>query len=187
MSPAVAPRLAQRFRAEMVPALQQALSIRNVFEVPRVTKVVLNMGMGEATQNAKAMDAAMGDLTNIAGQKPSLRRAKKSISQFKLRAGVAVGLTVTLRGARMYEFMDRLFNFSLPRIRDFRGVPRRSFDGRGNYTLGLKEQIIFPEIDFDKVDKTRGMDITFVTTAGNDERAFELLRVLGMPFRQKET
>ena len=181
------PRLAKRFREELAPALQTALKLANKMETPRVLKVVLNMGMGEAGSNAKALDAARNDLANIAGQRPSVRKAKKSISVFKLRAGMPIGLTVTLRGARMYEFMDRLFNFSLPRIRDFKGVNPKAFDGRGNYTLGVKEQIIFPEIDFDKVDRTRGMDVTFVTTARSDEHAFELLKTLGMPFRQKGT
>ena len=181
------PRLARRFREECVPALQAALALSNVMQVPRVTKVVLNMGMGEAVQNAKALDAARADLTAIAGQRPSVRKSKKSIAGFKLRAGLPIGLTVTLRGARMYEFMDRLFNFSLPRIRDFRGVNLRGFDGRGNYTLGVREQIIFPEVDFDKVDRVRGMDVTFVTTAQTDEQGYELLKQLGMPFRQKGT
>jgi large subunit ribosomal protein L5 len=152
-------------------------------EVPKLEKVLVNMGLGEAIQNPKAIDAAVGDLRAITGQKPIVTRAKKSIAAFKLRAGMQVGAKVTLRGQRMYEFVDKLVNVVLPRVRDFRGVSPKSFDGRGNYSLGMKEQIIFPEIDYDKVDKVRGMDITFVTTAKNDEEARELLRLLGMPFR----
>jgi large subunit ribosomal protein L5 len=156
---------------------------KNKMEVPKLEKVLVNMGLGEAIQNPKAIDAAVGDLRTITGQKPIVTRAKKSIAAFKLRAGMQVGAKVTLRGRRMYEFVDKLVNVVLPRVRDFRGVSPKSFDGRGNYSLGMKEQIIFPEIDYDKVDKVRGMDITFVTSAKNDEEARELLRLLGMPFR----
>jgi len=152
-------------------------------EVPRLVKVVINMGVGDATQDAKAIDAAVEDLTQIAGQKPVVTRAKKSIAAFKVRAGMPVGCKVTLRGRRMYEFLDKLFNIALPRIRDFRGVSPRSFDGRGNYSLGLREQLIFPEINYDKIDKVRGMDVVIVTSAKTDEEAFELLKLLGMPFR----
>src|SRR5690554_336216 len=151
--------------------------------VPRLEKVIINMGVGEATQDAKAIDAAVNDMTIISGQKPVVTRAKKSIAAFKVREGMPVGCKVTLRGERMYEFLDKLFNIALPRIRDFRGVSNKSFDGRGNYSLGLREQLIFPEINFDKVDKVRGMDVVFVTTAKNDEEAYELLKLMGMPFK----
>lgn len=176
-------RLRERYQKEVVPALQKMFGYRNVMEVPRLEKVTINMGVGEATQNPKALDAAVTDLTAIAGQKPVVTRAKKSIAAFKLRAGMPIGAKVTLRGARMYDFLERLFTLALPRVRDFRGVAPNSFDGRGNYSLGLKEQLVFPEIDYDKVDKIRGMDITIVTTAKTDEEARELLRLLGMPFR----
>ena len=156
---------------------------KSPMQIPKMKKIVVNIGVGEAVQDIKNLDAAVVDLTTIAGRKPVIKRAKKSISNFKLRAGMPVGCMVTLRREQMYEFMDRLLTFAIPRIRDFRGVPGRSFDGRGNYTLGIKEQIIFPEIDFDKIDRTRGMDITFVTTAKNDEEAKALLRQFGMPFR----
>jgi large subunit ribosomal protein L5 len=155
-----------------------------IMQVPRVEKVVINMGLGEATQNPKIIDAAVGDLTLISGQKPVVTRAKKSIAQFRLRQGMPIGTKVTLRGDRMYEFLDKLVNVALPRVRDFRGVSPRAFDGRGNYTLGLREQLIFPEIDYDKVDKVRGLEIVVVTTAPSDEEARALLTVLGMPFRQ---
>jgi len=154
-------------------------------QVPRVLKVVVNMGVGEAIQNPKAVDSAVADLQQIAGQKPSVRRARKSVSNFKLRAGVPIGCAVTLRGVRMWEFLDRLLTFAVPRIRDFRGIPRRGFDGRGNFTFGVKEQLIFPEIDYDTVDQIRGMDISIVTTARTDEEAFELLSGLGMPFARQ--
>ena len=154
-------------------------------EAPRLVKVVVNMGVGEATQNPKALDGAVNDMTAITGQKPIITRAKKSISSFKLRENVAIGCKVTLRGERMDYFVDKLFNISLPRVRDFRGVSPKGFDGRGNFTLGLKEQLIFPEIDYDKIDKIRGMDISFVTTAKTDEEARELLRLLGLPFAEK--
>jgi len=156
---------------------------KSPMQIPKMKKIVVNIGVGEEVQDIKNLDAAVVDLTTIAGRKPVIKRAKKSISNFKLRAGMPVGCMVTLRREQMYEFMDRLLTFAIPRIRDFRGVPGRSFDGRGNYTLGIKEQIIFPEIDFDKIDRTRGMDITFVTTAKNDEEAKALLRQFGMPFR----
>ena len=167
----------------MLPLIRERFGYKNVMEIPRLDKVVINMGVGEATGDAKAIDAAVNDLTAIAGQKPIVTRAKKSIAAFKVRAGMPIGVKVTLRGERMYEFLDKLFNLSLPRIRDFRGVPPKSFDGRGNYTLGLREQLIFPEINIDKIDKVRGMDIVIVSTAKTDEQAFELLKLMGMPFR----
>jgi large subunit ribosomal protein L5 len=157
---------------------------RNPMQVPRLHKVTLNIGIGEAIQNAKALDAAVADLTTISGQKPIVTRAKKSIAAFRVRTGMPVGVTVTLRGERMYEFMDRLMNAALPRLRDFRGVSTRSFDGRGNYTLGLREQLLFPEIDYDKIDKVRGLEVTVVTSARTDEEARRLLELLGMPFQR---
>ena len=160
----------------------QKFNYKSVMEIPKVEKVTINMGLGEAIQNSKIIDAAVADLGLITGQKPVVTKAKKSIAGFKLREGMAVGAKVTLRGERMYEFIDRLFNIALPRVRDFRGISAKSFDGRGNYTLGLKEQLMFPEIDYDKVDKVRGMDITFVTTAQTDEEARELLKLMGAPF-----
>ncbi|RPF42779.1 LSU ribosomal protein L5P [Thermodesulfitimonas autotrophica] len=175
-------RLKEKYRKEVVPALMEKFGYKNVMEVPRLAKVTVNMGLGEAIQNPKAIDAAVEDLKVITGQKPVVTRAKKSIAAFKLRAGMQIGAKVTLRGERMYDFVDKLFNIVLPRVRDFRGVPPKAFDGRGNFTLGLREQIIFPEIDYDKVDRVRGMNITFVTTAKTDEEARELLRLLGMPF-----
>ena len=177
------PRLKKKYKEEIAPALMKEFKYKSPMQIPKMMKIVINMGIGEAVQDIKNLDGAVEDLTTITGQKPVIRRAKKSISNFKLRAGMPVGCMVTLRRERMYEFMDRLMSFVIPRIRDFRGVPGRSFDGRGNYTLGVKEQIIFPEIDFDKIDRTRGMDITFVTTAKNDEEAKALLRQFGMPFR----
>jgi len=177
------PRLKEKYEKEIVPALKKEFSYGNVMQIPKVAKVIVNMGVGNAVQDIKELERAVEDMTTITGQKPSVRKSKKSISNFKLRAGMPVGCMVTLRGAKMYEFMDRLLNFSIPRIRDFRGVPGRSFDGRGNYTLGVKEQIMFPEIDFDKIDKLRGMDITFVTTANTDEESKSLLKLFGMPFR----
>lgn len=176
-------RLREKYLKEAVPGLQSRFGYKNVMQIPRLEKVVINMGVGEATQDAKLIDAAVNDLTLIAGQKPVVTNAKKSIANFKLRAGVAVGCKVTLRGKRMYEFLDKLFNVAFPRIRDFRGVSPQSFDGRGNYNLGLKEQLIFPEINYDKIDKVRGMDVVIVTTAASDEEGFELLKLLGMPFR----
>jgi len=157
---------------------------KNIMQVPRLEKIVLNIGVGEATQNPSSLDGAMADLAAISGQKPAVRRARKSISNFKLRKGMAIGCMVTLRGDRMYEFLDRMITFALPRVRDFQGLSTRSFDGRGNYTLGIREQIVFPEIDYDKIDKVRGLNVTIVTTARTDEEALVLLRALGMPFRE---
>ena len=175
-------RLKDKYLNEVLPAMMQKFGYKNVMQVPKVEKVIINIGLGEAIQNSKAIDAAVGDLMAITGQKPITTKAKKSIAAFKLRAGMTIGAKVTLRGERMYEFVDRLFNIALPRVRDFRGISDKSFDGRGNYTMGLKEQLIFPEIEYDKIDKVRGMDITFVTTAKTDEEARELLRLMGMPF-----
>jgi large subunit ribosomal protein L5 len=179
----MAARLWDTYVKEIVPRLVKEKGYPNVMAVPRLQKVVLNMGVGEATQNIKVLDAAMEDLGRIAGQKPAVRRAKKSIAAFKLRQHMPIAATVTLRGNRMYEFLDRLLNVALPRVRDFRGVPTGAFDGRGNYTLGLKDQIIFPEIDYAKIEKLRGMNVTFVTTARTDEESKLLLQHLGMPFR----
>ena len=176
--------LKERYQKEISPALIKSLGLRNVMEVPRIKKVVINIGLGEALENPKALDAAVIDLTAIAGQKPIITKARKSIANFKLREGRAIGTAVTLRGERMWAFLDRLMNIVLPRVRDFRGVSAESFDGRGNYTLGLREQIIFPEIEYDKVDKVRGMEITIVTTAESDDQAAALLQMLGMPFRK---
>lgn len=180
----VPPRLKERFRTVLLPALVKERGYRNVWEVPRLDKIVINMGVGEGRENAKVLDFAAADLQAITGQKPIITRAKKSIANFKLREGVPIGAKVTLRGARMYEFLDRLVNVALPRVRDFRGVPPRGFDGRGNYALGLREQLIFPEIVYDKIDKVRGMDINIVTTASSDADAKALLTHLGMPFRE---
>lgn len=177
-------RLRDRYTQEIAPALQQKFGYKNVMQIPKLEKVVINMGVGEAISNSKAIDSAVGDLMKISGQKPVVTRAKKSIAAFKLRAGMPIGTKVTLRGERMYEFVDRLMNVALPRVRDFHGVSSKSFDGRGNYTLGVKEQLIFPEIEYDKIDKLRGMDVVFVTNAKTDEEARELLGLLGMPFRQ---
>lgn len=179
----MAVRMREKYQREAVPALMKDFSFGNIMQVPRVEKIVLNIGMGEALQNAKSMDAALGDLTAIAGQKPVITRARKSVANFKLREGQAIGAMVTLRGDRMYEFLDRLISIALPRIRDFRGVSRRSFDGRGNYSIGLREQIVFPEIDYDKVDKLRGLEVAIVTSARNDNEGYALLKQLGMPFR----
>ncbi len=176
------PRLKQRYRSEIAPALTEQFSYSNPMQVPGVVKVVVNMGVGEAAKDSKLIDGALRDLTAITGQKPQLRRATKSIAQFKLREGMPIGAKVTLRGDRMYEFLDRLVNIALPRVRDFRGVSGKAFDGRGNYAMGLKEQLIFPEIDYDKIDEIRGMDIIFVTTAKTDKEAKELLRGFDMPF-----
>ena len=176
-------RLKDRYLNEIAPALQQKFAYNNVMQTPKLDKIVVNMGVGEAVQNSKAIDSAVGDLMKITGQKPIVTRAKKSISAFKLREGMPIGCKVTLRGQRMYEFMDRLLNVALPRVRDFRGISAKAFDGRGNYTLGIKEQLIFPEIEYDKIDKLRGMDVVFVTTAKTDEEARELLRGFGMPYR----
>jgi len=175
-------RLKETYRNEIVPQLMTDFQYSNVMEVPQLKKIVVNIGLGEAVQNARAIEAAVGDLTSITGQKPVVTRAKKSIAAFKLRAGMPIGAMVTLRGERMYEFYDRLVSASLPRIRDFRGISPNSFDGRGNYTLGLRDQIMFPEIDYDKIDKTRGLEISIVTTARNDEEGRRLLTLMGMPF-----
>ncbi len=180
----VAPRLRDRFRSTVISALMKERSYTNPWQVPRLEKIVINMGVGDARDNAKVMDFATADLMSIAGQKPIVTRARKSIANFKLRENVAIGAKVTLRGARMYEFLDRLVSIALPRVRDFKGVPPKGFDGRGNYALGLREQLIFPEIVYDKVDKVRGMDIVIVTTARTDEEAKALLAHLGMPFRE---
>jgi large subunit ribosomal protein L5 len=177
------PRLRSRFDKEVAPALLKELELKNVMAVPRLHKIVVNMGVGEATQNAKVLDPAVNELTQITGQKPVTTRAKKSIAAFKVREGQAIGAMVTLRGDRMYEFFDRLVNIVLPRVRDFRGVSTKSFDGRGNFTLGLHDQLIFPEISYEKVDKLKGMNVTIVTTAANDNQARTLLKHLGMPFR----
>jgi large subunit ribosomal protein L5 len=179
------PRLRKHYHDKVVPELKKAFSYTNQMQVPRLEKIVLNMGVGEATQNPKLLESALAELTQIAGQKPAVRKSKKSIANFKLREGQAVGCAVTLRGNRMYEFYDRLVNVALPRVRDFRGVPPRSFDGRGNYTMGITEQIIFPEIDYDRVEKIRGMDITIVTSARTDEEGRELLRLMNLPFRPR--
>jgi large subunit ribosomal protein L5 len=178
----MAARLKEHYQQEVRKKLQEEFQIKNPMAVPKVEKVVLNMGMGEAISNAKILDTAVEDLTTITGQKPVVTRAKKSIAAFKLREGVPIGTMVTLRGEKMYEFLDRLINIALPRVRDFRGVPTKSFDGRGNYTLGIRDHVIFPEIDAGKVDKSKGMNITIVTTAKTDEHARVLLRELGMPF-----
>lgn len=178
-------RLKEKYVQEIAPALQQKFNYKNVMQIPKLDKVVVNVGLGEAVQNSKAIDAAVGDIMKITGQKPIVTRAKKSIAAFKLRAGMPIGAKVTLRGDRMYEFVDRLMNVALPRVRDFHGVSSKAFDGRGNYTLGIKEQLIFPEIEYDKIDKLRGMDIVFVTTAKSDEEARELLGMLGMPYQEK--
>jgi large subunit ribosomal protein L5 len=177
------PRLRARFEKEVAPALLKELELKNVMAVPRLHKIVVNMGVGEATQNAKVLDPAVNELGQITGQKPVVTRARKSIAAFKVREGQAIGAMVTLRGDRMYEFFDRLVNIVLPRVRDFRGVSTKSFDGRGNYTLGLHDQLIFPEISYEKVDKQKGMNVTIVTTAANDNQARSLLKHLGMPFR----
>jgi large subunit ribosomal protein L5 len=179
------PRLKELYQQECVPALMRTFNLKNVMQVPRIEKVVLNIGVGEALDNPKALDAAVEDLTTITGQRPVITRARKSIANFKLREGRAIGMKVTLRGERMWSFLDRLMNVALPRVRDFRGVSPNSFDGRGNYTLGLREQLIFPEIDYDKIDKVRGMEVTIVTTARTDEEALLLLQTLGMPFRKE--
>ena len=177
------PRLRDLYREQVVPALQKELDYDNVMEVPRLVKIVLNVGMGEAIQNAKALDAAVQDISTITGQKPIITRARKSIAAFKLRQGMPIGVKVTLRGDRMWDFLDRLCNVALPRQRDFRGIPADGFDSRGNYSLGLREQLAFPEINYDSIDKIRGFQVTIVTTAKTDEEGYHLLRHLGMPFR----
>jgi large subunit ribosomal protein L5 len=178
-------RLKERYTADVVPALEKEFGYKNVMAIPRIEKVVVNMGLGEATQNAKIVDTGVDELGRVTGQKPVVTRAKKSIAQFKVRKGMPIGTMVTLRGERMWEFLDRLMSVALPRVRDFRGVSPRGFDGRGNYTLGLKDQLLFPEIDYMKVDKARGMNIWVVTTAKTDEESRKLLQLLGMPFRNQ--
>lgn len=178
------PRMKDLYRQQVVPTLQKELGYQNVMEVPRLEKIVVNIGLGEALQNAKALDAAVQDMSTIAGQRPIVTRARKSIASFKLREGNPIGVKVTLRGNRMWDFLDRLCNIALPRQRDFRGISADSFDGRGNYSLGLREQLAFPEIDYDSIDKIRGLEVTIVTTAKTDEEGYQLLRHLGMPFRR---
>ena len=178
----MATRIKEKYLTEAVPALQQKFGYKNVMMIPRLEKIVINMGLGDCKDNAKALENAVAELTEIAGQKPQVTQAKKSIANFKVREGMNVGAKVTLRGARMEEFMDKLVNIALPRVRDFRGVSTKAFDGRGNYALGIREQLLFPEIEYDKVEKIRGMEMIFVTTAQTDEEAKELLRLLGMPF-----
>ena len=177
-------RLQERYEKEVVPAMIEKFGYKNIMEVPKLEKIVINMGVGEARENQKVLEAAVNDLTLISGQKPILTRAKKSVANFKIRENMPLGCKVTLRKAKMYEFADKLMAIALPRVRDFRGVSSKAFDGRGNYSLGIKEQLIFPEIEYDKIDKVRGMDIIFVTSANTDEEARELLRFLGMPFAQ---
>ncbi len=178
----MAVRLREMYKADVVPALQKKFNYKSVMQIPKLDKVIINVGCGEAKDNAKVVDAIMGDLAQITGQKPVKCVAKKSVANFKLREGMTIGVKVTLRGDKMYEFVDRFFNLALPRVRDFRGINPNSFDGRGNYSMGVKEQLIFPEIDYDKIDKVRGMDICFVTTANTDEEARELLTLMGAPF-----
>jgi large subunit ribosomal protein L5 len=177
-------RLREKYKNEIAPALAKEFDIKNPMAIPKIEKIIVNMGLGEASTNAKILDVAADELKAITGQKPVITKAKKSIAAFKLRQGMSIGTMVTLRGSRMYEFLDRLISIALPRVRDFRGISAKAFDGRGNYTLGIREQLIFPEIDFNKVDKTRGMNISIVTTATNDEQARSLLKSMGMPFRQ---
>ncbi|MFD2680987.1 50S ribosomal protein L5 [Bacillus seohaeanensis] len=177
-------RLKEKFQSEISPALVSKFNYKSVMEVPKIEKIVVNMGVGDAVANSKALDVAVDELTDITGQKPVITKAKKSIAGFRLREGMPIGAKVTLRGERMYQFLDKLISVSLPRVRDFRGVSKKAFDGRGNYTLGVKEQLIFPEIDYDKVSKVRGMDIVIVTTANTDEEARELLTQIGMPFQK---
>ena len=181
----MAARLQERYRKEIIPVLKKEFGIENPMAVPKIDKVVLNMGIGEAISNVKLVEAAAEELTRIAGQRAVITKAKKSIATFKLRAGMPIGCRVTLRGDRMYEFLDRLLNIALPRVRDFRGVATRAFDGRGNYTLGLRDQLIFPEIEYDKIDKMRGMEVTIVTTAKSDDHARLMLQLLGMPFKKE--
>ena len=178
--------LHERYNKEIVPALRKTFDFKNVMQVPRIEKIVVNIGMGEALDNPKALEAAVADLTTVTGQKPVMNKARKSIANFKLREGRLIGTKVTLRGERMWAFLDRLMNTALPRVRDFRGVSPNAFDGRGNYTLGLQDQLIFPEIDYDKIDKLRGMEVTIVTSAKNDDQARVMLQLLGMPFKKKE-
>jgi large subunit ribosomal protein L5 len=180
----MAARLKAKYQQEVVPALQKEFNYKNPMQVPTVKKVVVNIGMGEAIQNAKAMDAAVGDLATITGQRPVITRAKRSVAAFKLREGMQIGCMVTLRGERMFYFLDKLMNVALPRLRDFQGVSPEAFDGHGNYTLGLREQLVFPEIDYDKVDKVRGMEVSIVTSARTDEEGRQLLKLMGMPFKK---
>jgi large subunit ribosomal protein L5 len=175
----------ERYQKEIVPALMKSLNLKNVMEAPRIQKVVVNIGVGEALDNPKALDAAVADMTAITGQKPIVQKARKSIANFKLREGRAIGVKVTLRGERMWSFLDRLMNVALPRVRDFRGISPDAFDGRGNYTLGLREQLVFPEIEYDKIDKLRGLEVTIVTTARNDDESRQMLQMFGMPFRKE--
>jgi len=182
----MAPRLKERYRAEVVPALMKEFAYQNVMQVPRLQKIVVNIGLGEALQNPKALDSASEDVAAITGQKPVITRAKRSIANFKLRAGMPIGVTVTLRGDRMWELLDRMVNAALPRIRDFQGVSPDSFDGRGNYSLGIKEQVIFPELEYDKIDRIRGLQFTMVTSARSDEEGKRLLELMGMPFARRE-
>lgn len=184
MTEQTVPRLRQQYSSEVAPALTKRFEYGNELQIPRLKKIVLNMGVGEAIQNSKVLDSAAAELEQIAGQHPVVTRAKKSIANFKLRSGMPIGCRVTLRRERMWEFLDRLVSFALPRVRDFKGVSRKGFDGHGNYTLGVREQIIFPEIDYDQIDKVKGLNVTFVTTADTDEEGMELLRLLGMPFRK---
>jgi len=177
--------LKDRYENEVAPALMKSLSLTNTMEVPRIKKVIVNVGAGEALDNAKALDAAVADVTQITGQKPVVTKARKSIANFKLREGRAIGVKVTLRGERMWSFLDRLMNIALPRVRDFRGISPNSFDGRGNYTLGLREQLVFPEIDYDQIDKLRGLEVSIVTTARTDDEGRQLLQMLGMPFKKE--
>jgi large subunit ribosomal protein L5 len=177
--------LKERYQNEIAPALEQAIGVENVMQVPRVSKIVVNIGVGEALDNAKALEAAVADLQLITGQKPIITKAKKSIANFKLREGRQIGAKVTLRGERMWSFLDRLMNIALPRVRDFRGISPNAFDGRGNYTLGLREQLVFPEIEYDKIDKLRGLEVSIITTARNDDESRQLLQMLGMPFRKE--
>jgi large subunit ribosomal protein L5 len=180
----MATRLQERYQAEISPTLREEFAYKNVMQIPRLHKVVVNIGMGEALRDAKTMDAAVRDLSIITGQRPIIHKARKSIAQFRLRAGQTIGVSVTLRGDRMWEFLDRFLNLGLPRVRDFRGVPDRGFDGRGNYTVGIREQLIFPEIDYDKIDRVRGMEVTIVTSARTDQESRRLLELLGMPFQR---
>jgi large subunit ribosomal protein L5 len=177
--------LKERYQKEIAPALEAAIGADNVMQIPRITKIVVNIGVGEALDNAKALEAAVADLSLITGQKPIITKAKKSIANFKLREGRQIGVKVTLRGDRMWSFLDRLMNIALPRVRDFRGISPNAFDGRGNYTLGLREQLVFPEIDYDKIDKLRGLEVSIITTARNDDESRQLLQMLGMPFRKE--
>lgn len=182
-SRAIIPRLEERYKKEIVPEMMKHFSYKNTMQVPKITKVVINMGLGEAIQNAKVLERAIEELRDISGQKPVITKAKRSVASFKLREGMSIGAVVTLRREKMYEFLDRLLNVALPRVRDFKGVSKKAFDGQGNYTLGVREQIIFPEVDYDKIEKIKGMNVCIVTTANTDEESRELLRLFGMPFR----